>query len=465
MAMGKNYRVLEKNKPEQPHSIILEHRSRPETLLFESQAVANLCKKSELSIFFRSALKIPLPFVLIAAQETEAVRKQYVKILDAYGCLGVLQINAGETTILYLVMVTGCFSVGKIAESEIFRITQTQLVSLQHQQPNEDKISEVRKVLNSGTFYFSWNASGPQTPSTPLQNFDITLSAQRRRKTNETDNRFFWNRMLHIHLMRFAVDCEFWLLKAMCGSIEIRTVYAGSRQARAVIISRLSCERAGTRFNVRGCNDDGHVANFVETEQAIYLDGEITSYLQTRGSVPLFWEQPGVQVGSHKVKLSRGFEPTAPAFDRHMTMMKARYGRQAIFNLLGTSLIGSKEGEAMLSNEFQKHHELSVHKDVPHIVFDYHQECRGNQTNLSKLKDRMDKVCGSFGLFYASGDDVVQEQYGTIRTNCLDCLDRTNCVQTFVGLEVLNEQIKVIGLADKKQTLSRFEEVFRQMWM
>jgi hypothetical protein len=44
MAMGKNYRVLEKNKPEQAHSVILEHRSKPETLLFESQAVANLCK-------------------------------------------------------------------------------------------------------------------------------------------------------------------------------------------------------------------------------------------------------------------------------------------------------------------------------------------------------------------------------------------------------------------------------------
>jgi synaptojanin len=393
-----------------------------------------------------------------------------VKILDAYGCLGVLQLNAGESTILYLVMVTGCFSVGKLADCEIFRITQTQFVSLQHQQPNEDKISEVRKVLNSGTFYFSWNSSGnqqqisPQSP-TPIS-FDITLSAQRRRKTQETDNRFFWNRMLHIHLLRFDVDSEFWLLKAMCGSIEIRTVYAGSHQARAVIISRLSCERAGTRFNVRGCNDEGYVANFVETEQAIYLDGEVTSYLQTRGSVPLFWEQPGVQVGSHKVKLSRGFEATAPAFDRHMTMMKSRYGRQAIFNLLGTSLIGSKEGEAMLSNEFQKHHEMSVHKqDVPHIVFDYHQECRGNQANLSKLKDRMDKLCGSYGMFYATGDEVIQEQYGTIRTNCLDCLDRTNCVQTFVGLEVLNEQIKTIGLADKKQTMSRFEEVFKQMWM
>jgi synaptojanin len=393
-----------------------------------------------------------------AAQETEAVRKQYSKILDAYGCLGVLQLNAGESTICYLVMVTGCFSVGKIADCEIFRITQTQFVSLQHQQPHEDKISEVRKVLNSGTFYFSWIAGGIQ-PQQSSQSFDITLSAQRRRKTNETDNRFFWNRCLQIMPLRFDVDCDFWLLKAMCGSIEIRTVYAGSRQARAVIISRLSCERAG------GCNDEGYVANFVETEQAIYLDGEVTSYLQTRGSVPLFWEQPGVQVGSHKVKLSRGFEATAPAFDRHMTMMKSRYGRQAIFNLLGTSLIGSKEGEAMLSNEFQKHHELSVHKDVPHIVFDYHQECRGNQTNLSKLRDRMDKLCGSFGVFFVSGEDVIHEQYGTIRTNCLDCLDRTNCVQTFVGLEVLNEQIKIIGLADKKQTLSRFEEVFRQMWM
>lgn len=407
-------------------------------------------------------------FIISAAQETEAVRKQYVKILDAYGCLGVLQLNAGESRILYLVMVTGAFSVGKIADCEIFRITQTQFVSLQYQQPNEDKISEVRKVLNSGTFYFSWNSNtNQQSGALPLMpSFDITLSAQRRRKTSETDNRFFWNRMLHIHFLRFGVDSDFWLLKAMCGSIEIRTVYAGSRQARGVIISRLSCERAGTRFNVRGTNDEGNVANFVETEQAIYLDSEVTSYLQTRGSVPLFWEQPGVQVGSHKVKMSRGFEATAPAFDRHMTMMKSRYGRQAICNLLGTSLIGSKEGEAMLSNEFQKHHTESVHSDVPHIVFDYHQECRGgNPSALSKLKNKLDSLCANFGMYFSSGEDIIREQYGTIRTNCLDCLDRTNCVQTFIGLEVLNDQIKLIGLADKKQTLSRFEEVFRQMWM
>lgn len=297
--------------------------------------------------------------------------------------------------------------------------------------------------------------------------FDLTLCAQRRRKTTETDNRFFWNRMLHIHFLRYGVDCPFWLLKAMCGSVEIRTVYAGSRQARTAIISRLSCERAGTRFNVRGTNDEGHVANFVETEQVIYLDGECTSYVQTRGSVPLFWEQPGVQVGSHKVKMSRGYESSVAAFDFHMQMMKQRYGQQVIVNLLGTSLIGSKEGEAMLSNEFQRHHKESVHaNDVPHIVFDYHQECRGgNMSALSKLKARLDTCCSHFDVFHINGENVLREQRGTIRTNCLDCLDRTNCVQTYLGLDVLNDQIQLLSFPDKKQTQSRFDEVIRQMWV
>jgi hypothetical protein len=33
----------------------------------------------------------------------------------------------------------------------------------------------------------------------------------------------------------------------MFGSIEIRTVYVGAKQAKAAVISRLSNERAGTR--------------------------------------------------------------------------------------------------------------------------------------------------------------------------------------------------------------------------
>lgn len=166
------------------------------------------------------------------------------------------------------------------------------------------------------------------------------------------------------------------------------------------------------------------------------------------------------------MKISRGFESSAAAFDRHLSMIKLRYGEQVIVNLLGSSMIGSKEGEAMLSNLFQTHHNMSKHQDVPHILFDYHQECRGgNVKNLAKLKAKVDTYLESFGLFYATGNTVYQEQSGTIRTNCLDCLDRTNCVQTFFALEVLIKQLGMLKLLDKQQMISRFEEVFRQMWV
>jgi phosphatidylinositol-bisphosphatase len=119
----------------------------------------------------------------------------------------------------------------------------------------------------------------------------------------------------------------------------------------------------GTRFSVRGVNDDGHVANFVETELVIYIDQSCVSLVQTRGSVPLFWEQPGVQVwghvctevciraqvGAHKVRLSRCAEATAPAYDRHLLLQKHYYGRQTFVNLLGRQ----QEGERMLSTAFQ----------------------------------------------------------------------------------------------------------------
>lgn len=75
------------------------------------------------------------------------------------------------------------------------------------------------------------------------------------------------NQSLHLHLKHYGVNCDDWLLRLMCGGVEIRTIYAGHKQAKACVISRLSSERAGTRFNVRGTNDDGQVANFVETEQ------------------------------------------------------------------------------------------------------------------------------------------------------------------------------------------------------
>lgn len=90
---------------------------------------------------------------------------------------------------------------------------------------------------------------------------------------------FYRNQSLHLHLKHYGVNCDDWLLRLMCGGVEIRTIYAGHKQAKACIFSRLSSERAGTRFNVRGTNDDGQVANFVETEQVNNIFSESESLL------------------------------------------------------------------------------------------------------------------------------------------------------------------------------------------
>ncbi|XP_044140332.1 synaptojanin-1 isoform X2 [Bufo gargarizans] len=430
MAFSKGYRIFHKLDPP-PFSVMVETRNKEECLMFESGAVA-----------------------VLSSAEKEAIKSTYSKVMDAYGLLGVLRLNLGDTMSHYLVVVTGCMSVGKIQDSEVFRVTSTEFISLRMDPTDEDRISEVRKVLNSGSFYFAWSSSGVS--------LDLSLNAHRSMQEQRTDNRFFWNQSLHLHLKHYGVNCDDWLLRLMCGGVEIRTIYAAHKQAKACIISRLSCERAGTRFNVRGTNDNGQVANFVETEQVIYLDDCEASFIQIRGSIPLFWEQPGLQVGSHRVRMSRGFEANAPAFDRHFQTLKRLYGRQVVVNLLG-----SKEGETMLSKAFQSHLKASEHvSDILMVNFDYHQMVRGGKAE--KLHTILKPKVGSFleecGFFYMDKDGVHRTQSGSIRTNCLDCLDRTNSVQAFLGLEMLLKQLEALGLAEKPQLVTRFQEVFRSMW-
>ncbi|XP_048035136.1 synaptojanin-1 isoform X6 [Megalobrama amblycephala] len=431
MAFSKGYRIYHKLDPP-PYSVIVETRNREECLMFESGAVA-----------------------VLSAAEKETIKTAYTKMLDAYGILGVLRLNLGDSMLHSLVVVTGCSSVGKVQDSEVFRVTGTDFVSLKNDPSDEDRIADVRKILNSGNFYFAWSSTGVS--------LDLSLNAHRRIREDISDNRFFWNQSLHLHLKHYGVNCDDWLLRLMCGGVEIRTIYAGHKQAKACVISRLSSERAGTRFNVRGTNDDGQVANFVETEQVIFLDDKVSSFIQIRGSIPLFWEQPGIQVGSHRVKLSRGFEANAPAFERHFSALRRLYGKQVIINLLGM-----KEGEHMLSKAFQSHLKASEHANAVRMLnFDYHQMVKGGKTDKlnTVLKPQISKFLEECGFFYYSGEAGIQRcQTGTIRSNCLDCLDRTNSVQAFIALEMLPKQLEDMGLTEKPQLVARFQEVFRAMW-
>jgi hypothetical protein len=101
---------------------------------------------------------------------------------------------------------------------------------------------QVKKLLSSGAAFFSWLS---QVGGDAV---DLTISAQRSHtRLGRSDGRFFWNRTLHLPYIRAGISTSVWLLRIMFGSVEMRTVYVGSKQAKAVLISRLSNERAGTR--------------------------------------------------------------------------------------------------------------------------------------------------------------------------------------------------------------------------
>lgn len=61
------------------------------------------------------------------------------------------------------------------------------------------------------------------------------------------------------------------------------------------VISRKDHRRTGLRFWVRGIDIDGNTANSSENEFIIIIRGkensQLISYMQIRGSIPVFWSQ------------------------------------------------------------------------------------------------------------------------------------------------------------------------------
>ncbi|XP_054414350.2 synaptojanin-2 isoform X2 [Pongo abelii] len=403
MALSKGLRLLGRLGAEGDCSVLLEARGRGDCLLFEAGTVATL-----------------------APEEKEVIKGQYGKLTDAYGCLGELRLKSGGTSLSFLVLVTGCTSVGRIPDAEIYKITATDFYPLQEDAKEEERLIALKKILSSGVFYFSWPNDGSR--------FDLTVRTQKQGDdSSEWGNSFFWNQLLHVPLRQHQVSCCDWLLKIICGVVTIRTVYASHKQAKACLISRISCERTGARFHTRGVNDDGHVSNFVETEQ----------------------------VGSHHLRLHRGLEANAPAFDRHMVLLKEQYGQQVVVNLLG-----SRGGEEVLNRAFKKLLWASCHAgDTPMINFDFHQFAKGGKLEKLEtlLRPQLKLHWEDFDVFTKGENISPRFQKGTLRMNCLDCLDRTNTVQSFIALEVLHLQLETLGLSSKP-IVDRFVESFKAMW-
>lgn len=349
----------------------------------------------------------------------------------------------------------------------------------------------LRKLLGDGTFYFS----GEFDLTNRMQDrygillkrvYVILILYSCRSMDSQTldvtnfDTSFMWNSHMINPLLqfrsrlsrseRYILDDSRILTCVIRGFVESMTIprpatkmESATRQtglpAYLTLISRLSCRRAGTRFNARGIDDDGNVANFVETETIIWNPGFQPdgyaigfSYTQVRGSVPVFWEQQSTLLpGKQATTITRSEAATQPAFDKHMEALVSKYGAAHVVNLLSEL----KTSEVELSQHYRHHIRRSPlyvgqdpgdNKMVAALLrsteYDFHTETKaGGYDEAKQIRRFVSQSADSFDYFCMEDDSqhtekqptdapqVIRQQQGVFRTNCLDCLDRTNLIQ------------------------------------
>ena len=185
-------------------------------------------------------------------------------------------------------------------------------------------------VPNTSSFYYSPTG-------------DITTSLQRQNdskiKTPNSDNypiwwradeRFFWNRyMLPDVILSWNVNADSWIIPIIQGFVQVEyctldmaadvpdsNIGKDFKKFDMILISRRIRFRAGTVYKRQGVDEQGKVANYVETEQIFTCCQHAASFVQVRGSVPVYWSQPGSKYRPPP-RIDRPEDDTASAFKKH----------------------------------------------------------------------------------------------------------------------------------------------------
>ena len=168
------------------------------------------------------------------------------------------------------------------------------------------------------------------------------------------------------------------------------------------MIARRRWKMGGTRYNARGIDQEGNVANHTETEQLVFIHRrhnpplltddpnytvlattKVYSYVQVRGSIPIFWDQSGVAT----VTVNPHQDLSEQAMLRHYQSLKEDYdGKIVTLNLIGESR-GIERPIADMQNRVMNSIELHKH-DVSYFHFDFHHECKeSSEPMLNYLKE------------------------------------------------------------------------------
>lgn len=101
--------------------------------------------------------------------------------------------------------------------------------------------------------------------------------------------------------------------------------------------------------------------------------------------------------------------------------------------------------------------------------FDFHAECRKMQWHrLNILINRLAHEQDEFGVLHTKSDgSVMTSQTGVFRTNCIDCLDRTNVVQSMLArrsLQHMLERLNILSMGQAIDTVVPFDTLFKNVW-
>ena len=330
--------------------------------------------------------------------------------------------------------------------------------------------------------------------------YDLTRSLQenflgmtsRPSPPRQCKDMYQWNYFLTLELEECtnSITSFNWVLPVVHGAFIQRKLHDYGRSLNLMLLARRSRHFAGTRYLKRGVSDRGKVANDVEHEQILHdestsPEGVFSSYLQIRGSIPTFWTQESsVTMPKPPIVLNR-VDPTYQATQAHFEDLLKRYGSPVIVvDLVKQS--EKREREVIVGNEFRNAIDyINQHVDDGHKILycalDYSHISKHRNLNVSSsLNDVATWSVNQTGFFCSSpqwkiikGGSIEpfdndseknaeverlgnkgfgnilffpMEQMGILRTNCIDCLDRTNVAQFSAGVEALGQQLVVMGI-------------------
>jgi phosphatidylinositol 4-phosphatase len=416
----------------------------------------------------------------------------------------------------------------------VYKVIATEFLPLRerplHDVDEDTYLSLLKTFIKLGPMYFSYA-------------FDLTNAFQRQAQIDPSqplwkraDDRFFWNKFIQSDLIDFRTSgsrqqhgqqsgVDPYILPVIFGMLDIRSARIKTTPVTIVLITRRSRHRGGTRYFSRGIDEEGHVSNFNETEQILILNDDearmggfaggggmqngkvggsngreiqIMSYLQTRGSVPVYWAEINTLHYTPKLQI-RGVETAVSAARAHFDEQIRIYGDNYLVNLVNqkgrekavkeayemmVKILLSSPSEGKLADQItdEKFRTLepqmkrSQFDRLRYIYFDFHNETKGlkwhrAQLLLDQLHDALLKQ-QYFRAVDMPADvegrlEVRLQQTSVVRTNCMDCLDRTNVVQSMLARWTLNRMLTDIGILQRGETFSDdavFESLFRNLW-